>query len=155
IHELDWSLGLRYHAMLASPIWASDPFLVFAYDMIANADSVASHYNTALDAYRKSSGMTSRMRPMPDLFAGDGAIEVPFWLDDLHTGRRTRPSVFKSDRGFILELLDGGEFVFDPALDGWEAAVRLGQWLTRSRHRISPRALTLTMFLRLVMVDQF
>jgi exopolyphosphatase/guanosine-5'-triphosphate,3'-diphosphate pyrophosphatase len=31
-HELDWKLGLRHHVLLASPIWSSEPFLVFAHD---------------------------------------------------------------------------------------------------------------------------
>src|SRR5262249_22256669 len=146
-HELDWQLGLRHHLLLASPIWGSDPFLVFVHDLLARADSVAAHYNAALSAYRKANGMTSRSRPMPDLFVSDEAVEVPFWLDDLHGGTRSRPSVFKSDRGFMLELVNGEEFVFDPSADGWEAAERLRRWLSESRHRIAPRALMLTMFL--------
>jgi hypothetical protein len=154
-HELDWQLGLRHHALLASPIWSSDVFLVFVHDLLANADSVASHYNGALDAYRADHGIRSHMRPMPDLFVGDDSVEVPFWLDDLHTGRRTRPSVFRCDRGLILELVGGEEFIFEKDVDGWEAASRLQRWLSINRHRIAPRALTLTMFFRLLMVDQF
>jgi hypothetical protein len=154
-HELDWQFGLRHHALLASPVWSSDVFLVFVHDLLAHADSVAAHYNAALDAYRADHGMRSRMRPMPDLFVGDDSVEIPFWLDDLHTGKRTRPSVFRSDRGWILELVGGEQFVFDKNVDGWEAAARLQRWLSSSRHRIAPRALMLTMFFRLLMVDQF
>src|SRR5262249_4807134 len=31
MHELDWSLGLRHHAYLASPIWSCSSFLTFAH----------------------------------------------------------------------------------------------------------------------------
>lgn len=155
MHELDWGLGLRHHALLASPIWTCEPFLVFVHDALTRADAMAAHYNTALEAYRKEHGVDSHMRPMPDLFAGDEAIEIPFWLDDLYAGTRTRPSVFRTDRGFVLELLDGAQFTFERDRDGWEAAADLRRWLATGRYRISPRALTLTVFLRLLMVDQF
>jgi hypothetical protein len=155
LHELDWQLGLRHHALLASPIWSSESFLLFAHDLISNAQDTAMHYNNALDAYRIETGIRSRTRPMPDLFMSEDSAEVPFWLDNLHTQKRTRPSVFLSDRGWILKLVDGEEFVFEKDLDGWEAAARLQKWLISTRHRIAPRALTLTMFVRLLMADQF
>jgi hypothetical protein len=155
-HELDWSLGLRHHALLASPIWGSEPFLLFAHHVLARADQFASDYNAALAAYRAEHGIRSTQRPMPDLFTGDDSIEMPFWLDDLAAGTRARPSVFRAPGGsFVLQLLSGDEFTFDASLDGWEAAHRLSRFLTSSAHRLAPRALTLTMFTRLCLVDQF
>src|SRR5258705_10713563 len=49
----------------------------------------------------------------------------------------------------------GDELGFDPATPADEAAAHLTQWLRRNALRLSPRALTLTMFLRLFVVDQF
>ena len=46
-------------------------------------------------------------------------------------------------------------FALDPAVDGWEAAARLAAWLRLHDLRLSPRALTLTLFFRLLLVDQF
>jgi hypothetical protein len=155
LHELDWQLGLRHHALLASPIWSSEPYLLFTHDLLARADETATHYNNALDAYRIEKGIRSRTRPMPDLVTSDDAVETPFWLDDLHSQKRVRPSLFRSDRGWVLKLISGEEFVFEKNLDGWEAAARLGKWLVATQHRLSPRALTLTMFLRLFLADQF
>jgi hypothetical protein len=155
LHELDWQLGLRHHALLASPLWFSEPFLLFAHDLLANADQTATHYNNALSAYRIEAGIRSSTRPMPDLFISDEAIEAPLWLDDLHTHKRIRPSVFLTDRGWLLKLVSGDEFLFEKNLDGWEAASKLQRWLTQTRHRLSPRALTLTMFVRLLLADQF
>ncbi|HVT88300.1 MAG TPA: hypothetical protein VHD56_05575 [Tepidisphaeraceae bacterium] len=155
LHELDWGLGLRQHVLLASPIWGCEAFLLFVHDLVARPDAIAAHYNTALEQYRKAHGIASNMRPMPDLFASDESVEIPFWLDDLHGGKRIRPTVFRTDNGWMLKLPGGEEFTFEKEIDGWEAANRLNRWLVSTQHRIAPRALTLTMFLRLLMVDQF
>jgi hypothetical protein len=134
----------------------SEPFLLFAYHVLARAEQFASDYNAALREYRAAHGVRSGQRPMPDLFLSDDAIETPFWLDDLSAGTRARPSVFRiGDGAFVLQLLNGECFTFDRALDGWEAAQRLSRFLTSASHRLAPRALTLTLFLRLCMVDQF
>jgi hypothetical protein len=125
------------------------------HDLAAHADAVASKYNAALDLYRRTNGIRSKMRPMPDLFIGAEAVELPFWLDDLHMCKRMRPSVFRTDCGWVLELIGGESFEFDRAADGWDAAARLQRWLSQSRHRLTPRAITNTMFLRLFLADQF
>jgi hypothetical protein len=92
---------------------------------------------------------------MPDLFSSGEACEMPFWLDDLATGKRIRPSVFRRDNEWLLELVSGAEFKFAPNARGWDAAGELKKWLVANNVRLAPRALTLTMFLRLALVDQF
>lgn len=155
LHDLDARLGLRYRSRVVSPIWLSAPFLAFVHDVIARLDSFAPHYNEALAEYRRDTGTRTPTRPMPDLFITPDGIEAPFWLDDLGSGRRSRPSVFRVEGGFALQLLDGRQFVFDAGVEALEAASRLGAFLSQTRHRLSPRALTLTMFFRLLVVDQF
>ena len=160
MHELDWSLDLRHHAMLTSPIWQSEPYLVFVHHLIAHAGEFASRYNAALADYRREKKVRSAMRPMPDLAVSQGAVELPLWLDHLDTGDRTRPSAFARDGrggagGFVLASPSGDEFDFDPAAPGWDAAARLNLWLRRNQLRLSPRALPLTMFLRVFVADQF
>jgi hypothetical protein len=155
-HELDWSLGLRHHALLASPLWVSEAFLLFAHHVLSRAGEFAGQYNASLAEYRAARGLRSAQRPMPDLFTSDESIEMPFWLDDLAAGTRSRPSVFRAGDGlFMLQLLSGETFRFDASLDGWEAAHRLARFLTSAAHRLAPRALMLTMFVRLCMADQF
>ncbi|MEA2711578.1 MAG: hypothetical protein QOF78_4179, partial [Phycisphaerales bacterium] len=155
MHELDWSFELRHHAMLASPIWQSEPFLVFAHHLIARAGPFATIYNDALADFRREKKVRTPTRPMPDLAALETAAEIPFWLDQLDTGERTRPSAFPRDGGYVLAAPNGDEFDFDAKTAGFEAAARLSAWLRRNQLRLSPRALTLTMFLRLFVVDQF
>ena len=49
-----------------------------------------------------------------------------------------------------------GEFRFEAEQkDGFSSAQQLGSFLAQCRHRLSPRALSLTGFLRLAVVDQF
>jgi hypothetical protein len=50
---------------------------------------------------------------------------------------------------------DSDSLLFDESLDAWQAASRLGDFLSAHHLRITPRALTLTLFFRLLIVDQF
>jgi hypothetical protein len=67
---------------------------------------------------------------------------------------RTRAMVER--RAGRWAILAGDDaFVFDPSLDAWSAAAGLGEFLSRHQSRLTPRALTLTLFFRLQLVDQF
>jgi len=153
-HELDWSLGLKHHAMLVSPMLFSRTYLVFVHHVLSRAGEFAADYNAALADYRAEAGITSNTRPMPDLHVTADAVEVPFWLDDLSSGTRKRAEVRRSADVCVLAV-HGAEFVMRPNTDGQTAADQLGQWLRKNQLRLAPRALTLTTFLRLLVVDQF
>jgi hypothetical protein len=156
LHELDWSLGLRHHAMLASPIWMSEPYLVFAHHLLARSGQFAGDYNSALADYRAENKIRSAGRPMPDLTCNSHGCETPFWLDALDQNTRMRASVERqADGTFAMTAPRGERFEFDALADGWEAAGRLRAWLVRNQLRLSPRALTLTAVLRLLVADQF
>jgi len=155
MRQLDASLGMRGRSLLASPLWNSSAFLLFVHHAMSRAPHFSGDYNAALRNFRLANAMRTTARPMPDLFISDDAIEVPFWLDDLAAGTRSRPSVFPCGGGFVLQLVSGEEFAFDPQAPGWDAAAKLGAWLAANNHRISARALTLTTFVRLCLADQF
>jgi hypothetical protein len=154
-HELDWSLGLRHHALVMSPVWTSEPYLVFLHHLLGRARQFARDYNASLAEYRAAHDVRTPTRPMPDVAVFDEAVEAPFWLDHLGSGHRARPSVFDQDGSFVLKLNDGDEFAFDPAADAWEAAGRLAVWMRTHDVRLAPRALTLTTFFRLLLADNF
>ena len=160
LHELDWSLGLRHHAMVFSPVCHSEPYLVFVHHVMARAGAFAADYNAALDEYRRLYRVRTPGRPMPNLNASDDEAEAPFWLDELGTGHRYRAAVVRMGDRWAMRAPSAAAagddvFVFDPAADGWDAAARLLAWLRRNDLRLSPRALTLTMLLRLLVADQF
>jgi hypothetical protein len=153
-HELDWQLGLRHHAMLVSPMLNSATYLAFVYHVLSHAGQFAADYNASLAEYRVEAGIKSVMRPMPDLRVGSDTIEVPFWLDDLEPGTRKRADVH-IEGDHISLVVDKAKFLLDPATPGEKAAESLAAWLRDHHLRLSPRALTLTTFLRLLVVDQF
>ena len=155
LHELDWSLGLRHDALLTSPLCLSEPFLLFVHHLLARAEAFATDYNAALDAFRQQNKIRAPGRPMPNLKADGGRFEVPFWLDDLRTGRRERAGVVRDGADFALEIASGERFVLKQSADGWAAARELMLWLRRCGVRLAPRALTLTAVLRLLAADQF
>ena len=153
-HELDWSLGLKHHAMLVSPMLYSQTYLIFVHHVLAKAGEFAADYNAALADYRREAGITNVMRPMPDLHVTDDAVEVPFWLDDLAGGTRSRAEVRRVGNAWVL-VAKGSEFILQANGKGEVVAEAFEKWLRSQQLRLSPRALTLTTFLRLLVVDQF
>lgn len=155
LHELDWNLGLRHHALLVSPLWSTEPYLAFAHHVLARASDFAADYNGALADYRQRNKIRAPGRPMPDLAADDAACEVPFWLDDLASASRSRATVLRRDGNWALVAPSGEGFVLEPGAEGWTAAGALLAWLRQRNLRLAPRALTLTTVLRLLAADQF
>jgi hypothetical protein len=155
IHEVEWQVGLRHHTLLASPLWGSHAYLAFVHHILANATSFAGAYNTALADYRRENDISNVGRPWPDLRVTADECEVPFWIDSLERETRTRGRVVPRDGGFTLAAGGSEPFAFDPRADGHAASDRLARFLTENTLRLSPRALTLTCFLRLFLADQF
>jgi hypothetical protein len=153
LHELDWSLGLRYDALLASPLWDYEGFLLLCMEMMSRADSFAATYNAALAWYRQKEGITAPGRPMPDLRVSADQVELPLWLDDLSSGSRSRLHMVRRGTHWVLRV-GAGEFSAVTA-GGFESANELRSLLRSCNHRIAPRALSLTMFMRLVLSDVF
>lgn len=156
IHSLEWDLGLRHHSLLVSPLWNCEPYLIFLHHFLARADEVAQVYNQVLADYRARNGVRTAARPMPDLNVADAEIECPFWIDDIATGRRARAVVHRRNGVWTIIPTEGhNPFTLDPSIDGHLAAERLLQWCRKNQLRIAPRALTLTLFFRLFLADQF
>jgi hypothetical protein len=155
MHELDWSLGLRHSAMAVEPLWESEGYLLCVHHLAARAGEFATDYNAVLHDYRTEKGIHSPGRPWPDLRSSVDECELPFWLDSLHEGKRLRAAVKLRDGQSVLVCPSGDEFVFIRDLNGWQAAENLKRFLSAQRLRLSPRALALTLFLRLIVCDQF
>jgi hypothetical protein len=154
MYRLDWSLGLRHQSILTSRLWSNEPYLAFVHHLLASADSFAGIYNQALREYREAHGIDNPGRPMPDLHISETDCEVPFWLDDLGKNIRHRATVRGRHGHWRLEA-EGDSFNISTGSDLAAAAGRLQQFLSRHNFRLAPRALTLTMYLRVFIVDQF
>ena len=155
LHELDWGLGLRHHALLFSPVCFSEPYLAFACHVLGRAGQFAADYNDSLEAYRRAHRVKAPGRPMPNLKLSADSCEVPFWVDCLEKETRERATVERREDAWALVHPCGSEFVFQPRAEAGALVHEFGKWLRANRLRLSPRALTLTMVLRMLVADQF
>jgi hypothetical protein len=154
MYRLDWSLGLRHQSLLTSRLWMNEPYLAFVHYLLSRAGEFAGIYNRALAEYRVAHSIDNPGRPMPDLHVSDDNVEAPFWLDDLSEQNRHRAIVRREADQWRIEIAGDVHELREDA-DPTSAAQRLGEFLEGHNVRLSPRALTLTMFLRLFVVDQF
>ena len=148
-HKLDWSLGLRHVTMLLSGLLECESWAALACHLGATAGDFAASYNAALHEHRAANDLVGTDRPMPDLAVEGDAVELPLWLDDLAAGTRRRARVRRDGDGFVLEV--GGGFRFTSDVEPRQLLL----FLRKSRLRFSPRALSLTLFLRLFAADLF
>jgi hypothetical protein len=151
-HQLDWSLGLRYTAITLSGLLVAEQWARFALALMADAERFAEAYNAALRDYREEAGIDSPDRPMPDLAVEGDRIEVPFWLDAPSRGTRVRANVRKSGKGYMLSV---GDDAIGFGFDSYARPQQLLKWLRHHDLRIAPRAVSLTLFLRLFVCDVF
>jgi hypothetical protein len=152
--KLDGELGVKHESVLVGPMLGGEPYGVFVHHVLSRTEQFAADYNGALREHRASAGITSATRPMPDLHVASDSIESPFWLDDVSRGTRSRAHVERSAGGWVLRH-ERDAFLLDEKVEGWVAGRRLVEWLGERGLRLSPRALTLTTFLRLMVADQF
>ena len=156
---VDESLGLCYETRLLSDLIRLPAYFALVHHIAADIERYAAAYNAALADYRDENDIDSPSRPMPDLRIDDDTIELPFWFDRLDTGDRSRGVVVRGDCGGVAGrwhlLADEACFAFDPTLPGDAAADRLAEFCRANQIRLTPRALTLTTFLRLMVTDQF
>ncbi|MGA2499179.1 MAG: hypothetical protein ABSH20_15680 [Tepidisphaeraceae bacterium] len=154
MRQVDLSLGVSYQPVLASNVWDSLPFLQLAHDILARALSFAAAYNRALEEYREKRGMESDGRPWPDLLFTPETCEVPFWLDNLGDGSRSRAVLHRGRAGWELSI-GADAFTFSQFSRGWGVAEKLSRFLREHQCRLCPRALVLSMYCRLVLADLF
>jgi hypothetical protein len=137
-------------------VWTCEPYLVFVHHLLANADRFARQYNAALADYRRQQGIHSPGRPMPDLHVSADQAEAPFWLDDVSNESRVRLLLQRHGETWTIQApQDGNAFVLDDRAQGFSAAGALLAFLRAHDLRLAPRALTLTLFFRLLLADQF
>jgi len=117
-------------------------FRLFALQVITEAEPFAAIYNARLEAYRAHNNIRTAAQPFPGLGRDGPRVEVPFWI--LHGGRRCRMYAERFGVGYRLWAEDQPVATI-PGRDPDELAGLA----------VRPRALTLTMFTRLCVVDLF
>jgi hypothetical protein len=123
----------------------TDAFRTFAAGLIEGAERFFSTHNECLARHRRERRIRTTVNPFPDLRRNAAAIEAPLWHvgDD---GRRASLFVEPGARSTALRAHDAplGAFSTRAELDRLVGGLEL-----------RPKAVTLTMFLRLCLADLF
>lgn len=125
----------------------------FVAHVVANGPQTALAYNAALADYRTRRGIAGTQHPIPDLLMDAARVEVPLWA--VRESRpRQRVYVSASSSGDLTLWADGLEL-------GTTPAARLRSHPSAALSELAagwslrPRALALTMYLRLLACDVF
>jgi hypothetical protein len=128
----------------------------FVAHLLANLPRFWTAYNEALAHYRRAQRIRGHAQPVPDLGASDGWLEAPFWIwsaDDPH-----RRPLYARQAGDELVITDRhAQKVTLSLTDDGDAAAAAGQLTELSLRgvKLRTRALTTTLFARLVLSDLF
>jgi hypothetical protein len=127
-------------------------YLRFVAGIVTNAEGFASAYNDALAEYRRLHGVRSAAQPLPDLETGEIATELPFW--GLSDGRRFRLYAGLAFDGVSIQDESGGVLMTLPT-GLMSHPPDYAEMLAASHITFAPKALALTMFVRLYLADFF
>src|SRR5262249_12075472 len=128
-------------------------FARFVGRILADVERFVSLYNAVVRAHRARRRIRSRNHPVPDLASEGGWHEVPLWGWRAGEARRGRLFVrLSADR---LSLRAGNSSC--PDLPSPRAGVFVAAWrdLEQQGYKVRPRALTTTLFARLMLADVF
>jgi hypothetical protein len=131
-------------------------FAWFVAHLLAQLPRFWSAYNDALAAYRLSHRQRSRAHPVPDLAETNGWLEAPFWIWSADDPQR-RP-LFAQQIGDELVISDLRSRTHRLALSADRDAAAVAEQLSELSSRgvkIRTRALTTTLFARLMLSDLF
>ncbi len=154
-HSLECQHGIQNLELPLSTICQTSEFLLFCLHLMKNAGLLRETYNQSLASYRQVHKIRSQSHPVPALTQMESAIELPlwFWTSDAPS----RQSLFCKPLENEIELLDGSGVSLGKInlTAGNDEAVNQLQVLCQRGLKIRPRALTTTMYCRLVLGDLF
>jgi hypothetical protein len=154
--ERDW--GLRNWDVPMSRLCTGDAFGWFLSHILAQLPRFRAIHNAALARYRAAHRIRSHSHPVPDLGGDGGWLEAPFWAWRAERPRR-RPLLARQGAKRLALRMAGEDapFLELPLTADGEAccAVERMRALDALGVRIRTRALTTTMFARLLVCDLF
>jgi hypothetical protein len=128
----------------------------FVAHLLANLPRFWAAYNDALAHYRRAHRIRGHAQPVPDLAASDGWLEAPFWI--WSTDDPLRRPLYARQAGDGLVITDRHSYkTLLSITDDSDAAVAVQQLskLASRGIKLRTRALTTTLFARLVLSDVF
>ncbi|HMO91112.1 MAG TPA: hypothetical protein PKD64_02875 [Pirellulaceae bacterium] len=148
-HQYERTLGLRTLELPLSRVSETRGFKLFVAEILSRAREFLAVHNQVLADYRNQRRLRSKSRPVPDLNTVDEFCETPFWI--WQNRRPQRRPLYARIHGDRIELTDFAEVRLDCRL------AKLVDILSDSARSfvIRPRALTTTLYARLVLCDLF
>lgn len=141
--------GTEYLEAPLTAIARTAGFARFVVDIAANAQRFSDAYNTELARYRELSKVRSAAQPFPDLAYEEGRYELPLW--QLSDAGRSTVWVQPGGNGRVALTAADGEVLCElPAQT--DEAVRA---LMQVGVTVAPKALALTLFVRMFACDLF
>lgn len=152
-HALEEELGLRTLELPFSTVSRTRGFSAFVLSLLTQLPRFQACYNDSLLEYRRAHSIRSSAHPVPALSEEDGWLEAPFWIYGDDDGRRR--GAWARMSGSSLEISDRAKRLVRidrPEADGAIEQLVAAQGAT---FKLRPRALTTTMFSRLILSDLF
>jgi hypothetical protein len=156
--HVERSWGLKAWEVPLSSICASDTFRWFFSHLLAHLPRFHRLHNQALSQHRAANHIRSRNHPVPDLATDGEWYEAPAWV--WHVDRPRRKPLLVRQRNGITSLRIASDSTLSADLKLSESsdaccAVEALRGLEESGWRIRTRALTTTMYARLMLGDLF
>lgn len=135
-----------------SHLAGSATFARFLGHLLLNLPQLHADYNGAVRAYRRKYDLHSTQHPAPDLDQKGDWLEAPLWA--WQAGTRRRHHLWARRTGKVLQIRAGQEPLLElPAVSPTAFQACLHEVLLRKQVKIRTRALTTTLFLRLLLGD--
>jgi len=161
-HKEEEALGLRNLELPVSAMADSEAFRHFVAWMLAEHEQVFAAYNGSLAEYRPVYHERSAAQPVPDLARDGGRVELPLWI--WRAGQPRRKLWVEAGQGGGLAVYADQEQVapFDSDVvrarrgsGGVSPYVTQLSALRQAGWKVRPRALAMTLFVRLAVGDVF
>ena len=153
-HAIERKHGLEHEELPFSVLTTSEAWKLFVGELLSRIAEVQRSYRQILGDYRRMHRIKNPQRPIPDL-VGDGPWwETPFWVYSPRDPRRRRLWVQLDARSVRLSDREQGVWQL-PWPSSPQAWLDAWQVLDQQQVAIRPRALTMTLFLRLAVGDWF
>jgi hypothetical protein len=148
------SLGLDILYLPVSKMAQSQAFFAFVVSLILDAERFAFCYNRAIEQYRDALSIAGHRTIRPLVIDREGSIELPFWLIDT-AGSRTSLYVGTKDNKTIQISRDSQDLGVITCDNSDGIITQLRKILTSHKLGLRPKAISLTLFIRVFFADWF
>jgi len=154
--RLEERLGLANLELFVSALSDTSAFRLFVAAMLRRREDFFAAYNDSLHEFRRVYRERSPAQPVPDLAREGARMELPYWVWRAGEPRRRLWVEPTPEGGLALAAEDEPVGRLGPAdlADPAAGAERLAD-LRRSGWKIRPRAISMTLFVRLAVGDVF